>query len=312
MNTLTLNNVSLDGGVVIKRVKEGSSDGNTGGSTSSGWTGHADIEGLKAIGWDDEDIAYYQEHGVNWNEEDDEYHKVSDDNKALYGVLTTSNISSYKNRIVYLPKIDFSGVENMYGTFMDCYRLVAIPHLDISAATSIESLFRGCVSLTHIPMLDTSKVTRMQYTFSGCVQLAHIPNISTDNVLYVRNIFNNCSSLASLPKLNFAAATNMTESFQYCSKLNNIELDFAQKTNTTNCFSSCVNLADVYIKNLKASISFENSNKLSKESLLYIINNEAAELAITIKLAHYAYGRLANDVDIVEALANHPNVSLAK
>ena len=35
-----------------------------------GWTGHADVEGLKAIGWTDDDIAYYQEHGVNWNEEE--------------------------------------------------------------------------------------------------------------------------------------------------------------------------------------------------------------------------------------------------
>ena len=44
-------------------------------TSSSIWTGHVDVEGLKAIGWDDEDIAYYQEHGVNWMEEDDEYHK---------------------------------------------------------------------------------------------------------------------------------------------------------------------------------------------------------------------------------------------
>lgn len=35
------------------------------GETSErAWTGHADYDGLKAIGWTDEDIAYYQEHGV--------------------------------------------------------------------------------------------------------------------------------------------------------------------------------------------------------------------------------------------------------
>ena len=82
--------------------------GQGGGGSASKWTGHADVEGLKAIGWTDEDIAYYQEHGVNWNAEDDEYHKVSEDNKALYGVLTAENISEYADRIVYLPKIDTS------------------------------------------------------------------------------------------------------------------------------------------------------------------------------------------------------------
>ena len=29
------------------------------------YTGHADIDGLKSIGWDDTDIAYYQTYGVN-------------------------------------------------------------------------------------------------------------------------------------------------------------------------------------------------------------------------------------------------------
>jgi hypothetical protein len=51
---------------------------------------------------------------------------------------------------------------------------------------------------------------------------------------------------------------------------------------------------------------------LSKESLLYLINNEAATSAITIKLASYAYTRLANDADIVAALAAHPNISISQ
>jgi hypothetical protein len=55
-----------------------------------------------------------------------------------------------------------------------------------------------------------------------------------------------------------------------------------------------------------------NSALLSKDSLLYLINNEAATSAITIKLASYAYTRLAEDADVVAALANHPNISLAK
>jgi hypothetical protein len=55
-----------------------------------------------------------------------------------------------------------------------------------------------------------------------------------------------------------------------------------------------------------------NSALLSKESLLYLINNEAATSAITIKLASYAYDRWATDTDIVAALANHPNISISK
>ena len=187
------------------------------GGSATKWTGHADAEGLRAIGWTDEDIQYYQENGVNWNEEDDEYHKVSEDNKALYGVLTADNISTYKDRIVYLPKID------------------------TSAKTSVSSMFGSCYSLVAIPQLNTSNVTNM-----------------------------------------------------------------------SSMFSKCYSLVIVNIKNAKLAYELINSTKLSKESLLYIINNEAATSAITIYLSSYAYERLANDADVVAALANHPNISLAK
>ena len=204
------------------------------------YTGHADAEGLKAIGWTDEDIAYYQANGINWNAEDDEYHKVTDDNKALYGVLTADNISSYKTRIVYLPKIDTSNVTNMYNMFGACYSLVSIPQLDTSNVTNMYKMFGSCYSLVSISQLDTSKVTTVASIFGNCYSLTH-----------------------------------------------------------------------VNIKNSVFGYTLSNSALLSKESLLYIINNEALTSAKTITLAPYAYTRLANDADIVAALANHPNISIA-
>ena len=187
------------------------------GNTGSGWTGHADVEGLKAIGWTDEDIVYYQENGVNWNEEDDKYHLVTDDNKALYGVLTADNIKTYKDRIVYLPKID------------------------MSTKRDLTRLFYGCYSLVSIPQLNTANVTNMSKMFSNCYSLTY-----------------------------------------------------------------------ANLKNITLAYQLNNSVLLSKESLLYLINNEVATSAITIKLASYAYTRLANDPDIVAALANHPNISIAQ
>ena len=276
MNVTTLNMTTLDDGVIIKGEGGGgvrinnqdksvdiTENGTTevvadsgytglgkvtintevsgGGSSKPKWTGHADAEGLKAIGWTDEDIAYYQENGVNWNEEADEYHKVTDDNKALYGVLTANNISSYKDRIVYLPKIDTSGVTSMSNMFYYCYSLTAIPLLDTSGVTNMSYMFQNCYSLTAIPLLDTSGVTNMSY------------------------MFYNCSSLT-----------------------------------TAN------------LKNVKLAYQLNNSALLSKDSLLYLINNEAATSAITIKLASYAYDKWATDPDIVAALANHPNISISK
>ena len=223
------------------------------------------FKGLKAIGWTDEDIAYYQENGVNWNEEDDEYHKVTDDNKALYGVLTADNISSYSDRIVYLPKIDTSAMTNMSNMFNSCYSLIAIPQLNTRKVTNLSSMFSNCYSLANIPQLDTQNVTYMSYMFSNCYSLVSISQLDTQSV-----------------------------------------------TSMSYMFSNCYSLTHANLKNAKLAYDLSSANLLSKESLLYIINNEAATSAITIKLASYAYTRLSNDADIVAALAAHPNISISQ
>ena len=268
-----------------------SGDGSGGSVTPSRptYTGHADVEGLKAIGWTDEDIAYYQEHGVNWNAEDDHLHLVSDDNKALYGVLTAKNISSYRNRIVYLPKIDTSATTNMVSMFYNCQLLVSIPQLDTHNVTTMHQMFYGCYSLVSIPHMDTANVTTMDSMFYNCRSLVGIPQMDTANVTDMDNMFRTCSALVSIPQLDTTNVTNMNTMFTACNSLTHINL-----------------------KNAKLSYQLNNSALLSKESLLYLINNEAATSAITIKLASYAYERLATDADVVEALTNHPNITLAR
>ena len=282
------------------------------GGGGSKWTGHADAEGLKAIGWDDEDIAYYQQHGVNWNEEDDQYHLVSDDNKALYGVLTADNISTYKDRIVYLPKIDTSTKTSMSKMFDSCYSLVSIPQLDTQNVTNMTYRFNYCYSLVSIPQLDTQNVTNMTYMFNYCYSLVSIPQLDTQNVTSMSYMFNYCFSLVSIPQLDTQNVKNMSNMFLSCFSLVSIpQLDTQNVTSMSYMFNGCYSLTTANLKNVKLSYQLNKSTLLSKESLLYLINNEASTSAITITLASYAYTRLSTDADIVEALTAHPNVSLA-
>ena len=273
-NIVQLNTVALDGNVYLKRGGGSNPDPvPTPTPTPTPvptperpvWTGHADAEGLRAIGWTDEDIAYYQANGVNWNEEDDQYHLVTDDNKALYGVLTVDNIDYYKDRIVYLPKLDTSKVTDMSNMFNKCCSLVSIPQLNTENVTTMSSMFNSCYSLVSIPQLNTEKVTDMGSMFYYCYSLVSIPQLNTENVTTMSSMFYNCKSLI------------------------------------------CADL-----KNIKLSCQLNYSALLSKKSLLYMINNEALSKTATIKLEAYAYLRLANDAEVVAALANHPNISLTK
>jgi surface protein len=116
-----------------------------------------------------------------------------------------------------------------------------------------------------------------------------IPQLDTSNVTDMSDMFSGCSALVSIPQLDTSNATNMYYMFDFC-----------------------YSLVSVNLKNAKLAYQLNSSTLLSKESLLYLINNEAATRFITIKLAPYAYTRLANDADVVAALTNHPNISLAQ
>lgn len=302
----------------------------------SPWTGHADVEGLKAIGWDDEDIAYYQEHGVNWMEEDDEYHKVSDDNKALYGVLTADNIQEYKDRIVYLPKIDTSGKTSMTSFFAYCIQLLAIPMIDTSNVTSMMRMFQNCANLLCVPPFDTGNVTqcslmfesctcieriplkfsKLKYIascFSSCTSLVEIPNLGVERVTNAKSLFYSCRSITRIPNLDISEITDTSQMCMYCYSLRYAGyLNMRNVTVNTDMFMKAYSLTTVYLDNLAVSLgSIKYSPLLSKESLLYMIEHEAATEAITITLHAAAYARLATEPDIMEALTNHPLVTLA-
>lgn len=97
-----------------------------------------------------------------------------------------------------------------------------------------------------------------------------------------------------------------------CPSLERLKIDIASATTYNSILLNGFNVRVAEISGLKFSISFGDASLLEKDSLLYIINNEAATEPITITLQSYAYERLAEDADVVAALANHPNVSLAK
>ena len=305
-------------------------------SISSGaWTGHADEAGLKAIGWTDEDIAYYQKYGVNWNEEDDQYHLVPEDNKALYGVLTASNISTYKDRIVYLPKIDTSTKRSLNSTFSGCNLLVAIPMLDTSRCTSMRSTFSSCSSLVLIPPLDTSNVEDMYAMLRDCSSLVLIPPLNTSKVedmsymLYsagslrvfpqldtsrvtnMDNMFRGCRAITRLPLLNTSRVTIMSYMLSYCTELSSIdELDMLNVTSADSMLLYNYGIRICHIKNLRSSIEINKTPFLEKESLVYMIQNAAPTSEITIKLSSYCYNKYNSDPDVVAALSAQPLVSL--
>lgn len=72
------------------------------------------------------------------------------------------------------------------------------------------------------------------------------------------------------------------------------------------------NIKTINIKNLSKNIRFYGSKVLSKESVLYMINNSAATSAITISLNKAVYDVMKDDADIIAALAEKTNITLVQ
>ena len=333
------------------REKEGSSEpinpqefsdriraiqGGGGNENLYGYTGHADEEGLRAIGWDDDDIEYFKQHGIKWNEDEDDLYKVSDDNKALYGVLTAENIQDYKDRIVYLPKINLSVLKSITALFKECVNMIGVPLLNTKGFPAMTNMFHTCRSLTYIPPMDTSSVTAMGNFCYSCYSLTDLPMLDTSKVIDFSGAFFGCYSLRKMPPWDFGAATTTYRTFYGAASLTDLpdlnlislvsggrtcyncyclknvgQVNFGPSATLSEFFYLNAALTDISIVGLSSSISFAESPLLNKDSLKIAIDLSYNVNNIVITLHPYAYQRLVEDADIVASLSEHPNVTLA-
>lgn len=272
----------------------------SGGGGGSSWTGHADAAGLSEIGWDNDDIAYYQAHGVNWNAEDDDKHLVSDFDKWVATQITASNYndSSWKGRVQYLPKIDTSSLKSI--SFNEFKSLIAPPLLDTHGITDMSKLFYGCTSLKVVPLFDTSNVVNMNMIFAGCFALQHVPSLDTKNVEDFGGSFQVCYSITSVPLLDTQKATNMSNMFSGCYALTSIpRLNTQKVTDMSNMFFGC-SLRKCSI-GIKLANQYPTTCTFDGESIVAIIKNANNTSKISVSLflsypaAKYVYEYSCSD-----------------
>ena len=234
-------------------------------------TNTVDEDGLRQLGWGDDDINYFKDNNLHYEWENDSYN-VTPENIALKDKI--NNLSDLKNlktdlNFIYAPYVDANGVsegENLFSNaknlkaiplynfrifrannmFNGCGNLTTIPPLDTSKATDMNNMFYKCINLTTIPPLDTSNVTNMSYMFYYCISLTNIPLLDTSNVTNMNSMFNNCTRLTTIPPLDTSNVTNMNSMFSNITNLTNIPLlDTSNVTNMSYMFSNCTNLTTI-------------------------------------------------------------------
>lgn len=262
-----------------------------------GYTGHVDTEGLQALGWDADDIAWLQAH-VWWNEEDDAEWAVTAANREMgpngATPLTWADRVNFRNNpdLRYFPKLGAPPGTN-YGSLLSNYYqfVVAIPAKDwvMTGKTAMGNMFTNCISLRSLGDIshwDVSSVTNISNMFGNCncLEELDLSGWDTGSVSQFNGMFANCKSLrkVDISGFSFASATNASSLFSQCNNLEDVVLPAnwtaPSLTAINSMFYNCTHLEKVTFPSLSAPLLttlqdlFSSCNFL-KEASLSIASN---------------------------------------
>lgn len=109
-------------------------------------------------------------------------------------------------------------------------------------------------------------------------------------------------------QIRFSSSSALFYSSKYLKKILNPFI--FEGTISDIAFAGCYSLEEVRVHSLNADISFADCARLSKDSILYMINNEDAQSKISIVLNSTVYYIAVDDADIQNALLSHQNIEL--
>ena len=227
----------------------------------------------------------------------------------------TNSLTSMFSGCHSLKDLDVSGwtvhkTTSLASIFANCWSL---RELDLSgwapsaAVTSFASMFAYCYSLKtirgNLGSWVTSGSTSFASMFQDCNALESVPDLSGWNVAKattVASMFSGCGSLRdiTIKNWNLAACTTIATMFRYCYSLRKATLTGWSIPKVTSTapgvfLGDSWNLEDVDVFPMTLNHSYANCFKLTRESLLRIINSlPTVTTARTITLPAVCANRL--------------------
>ena len=168
----------------------------------------------------------------------------------------------------------------------------------------------------HLPSLNGfgSSLPRTNIPCPDYKIIAYASNISLHSIFSLSGDYDNLEvvnlrALYAPPAFDEIRIVDINWAFQGEKKIREVQ-GIINVTNARDNLNIGGNIETINIKGLKVNIRFYDSQRLSKESVLYMINNSAATSAITIGLKKAVYDVMKDDADIIAALAEKTNITL--
>lgn len=201
--------------------------------------------------------------------------------------------------------------------------------LDTTGVTAMNSMFSGCrnAKIIDVSKFNTSNVKKMNYMFNDCQAVLELDcsSFDTKNVTSMDAMFFQNFALQKLDVSNFDTSnvTSADSMFYNCTALKTLDLssfDMGKFNDTTSLFYGCSALEDVTLKNIKFSLRFYQSPKLSNETLINIFKelwDLTGSTSQTLSLSSKSKTNIANIyVKLIEVtdemIANDPYITNKK
>lgn len=232
------------------------------------------------------------------------------------GVLTLYKPEQfYKSPDEKLPplKVKEGANVSLSRAFADMKALKKLPEIDgIDRATDISNICEGCSSITSATLGNMPLVSDASHAFHRCSAIERITigdliectgledfmsnspklrSVEIGNCPKVKRINGfayNCPALESIRIGLASKIVIFNETFNGCKSLRTIEgiLDLTLVDNTSKTtFRGCTSLEEVRIKGLKISINLADCQRLSMESVRYLVENAQTVTSQSIDLS---------------------------
>ena len=238
------------------------------------------------------------------------------------------------NEYINLRRVSISKpVTNGYYLFQRCSKLLSV-QADFSNLTYAKTMFNGCTSLQEVD-LQNALLTDCDSMFADCTSLRKVTGLNVENVTNASNMFKRNMSLVEFPsKLVFSKATQANNFLDGFTGLTEVDIEFPiatscgscirssttlvtaklhvpKSTNVSYIFADCPNLVNAYISGLCSSLDMRNRDKLTIESIKYILDNcnaredgAAYTLAIHANVKSAFLAKCDKDAEYAASLAN--------
>lgn len=265
----------------------------------------ADEDGLRQLGWNDDDINYFKYNNYVSPIAD----VVLSSDEIQFNLNSCNTIDDFINnmsKITYLPKnlsfnfaitsfqkahnlkgipiIDTGSITDFNGLFFQCYNLQTVPLFDTSNGTRFGAggtyanagMFPQCYSLLSVPLFDTSNGKIFGCMFQDCYSLKTIPSFNVSNGTDFHNMFSSCFNLNFIPYLDTRNGKYFDHMFFVCRALTTItQLDISNVSTSSDLsymFYACETLSNItFTGSINTSIDFDSCKNLSYNSIKSIL-----------------------------------------